>query len=130
MEMVNQNYWQQVAGQRLSRRRALVAAGATSLGAAFLAACGGSDSGGGGGTLKLNHFQDVQGLDPGFANLPNETVKIFTYSWLMAYESGHLGPSENKIIGDIGESWEFAPDGLTLTIKVRNGVKWHNKAPI
>src|SRR6476620_10980773 len=83
MEMANQSYWQQFAGQRLSRRRALVAAGATSLGAAFLAACGGSsDSGGGakkeeqgnklvtkaedtlksakkGGTLKLNHFQDV-----------------------------------------------------------------------
>lgn len=153
--MANHNYWQQLSSQRLSRRRALVAAGATSLGAAFLAACGGgSDSGGGstkkveqtnklivkpqdtykqakkGGTLKLNHFQDVQGLDPGFANLPNETVKIFTYSWLMAYESGYMQAGENKVIGDIGESWEFSPDGLTMTVKVRQGVKWHNKAPI
>ena len=148
-----ENYWESVAGQRLSRRRALVAAGATSLGAAFLAACGGGSSESGakkedqsnklitqvadtykqakkGGTLKLNHFQDVQGLDPGFANLPNETVKIFTYSWLMAYESGYMGPSENKVIGDIGESWEFSPDGLTMTVKVRQGVKWHNKAPV
>ena len=116
--MANQTYWQSIAGQRLSRRRALVAAGATSLGAAFLAACGGSSDSGGkkeeqanklitpavdtlksakkGGTLKLNHFQDVQGLDPGFANLPNETVKIFTYSWLMAYESGHLRPMREQ----------------------------------
>jgi peptide/nickel transport system substrate-binding protein len=153
--MANHNYWKGVAGQRLSRRRALVAAGATSLGAAFLAACGGSDGGGStgvakeeassklitrpadtlkqakkGGTLKLNHFQDVQGLDPGFANLPNETVKIFTYSWLMNYESGYMKAGENKVIPDIGESWEFSPDGLTLTVKVRQGVKWHNKAPV
>jgi hypothetical protein len=61
-----------------------------------LAACGGNDSAGSkkeessklvaksadtckqakkGGVLKLNHFQDVQGLDPGFANLPNAPLK-------------------------------------------------------
>ena len=41
-----------------------------------------------------------------------------------------MGPSQNKVIGDIGESWEFSPDGLTMTVKVRQGVKWHNKAPV
>jgi ABC-type transport system substrate-binding protein len=83
-----------------------------------------------GGTLKLNMFQDVQGLDPGFANLPNESVKIFVYSWLMAYEAGHLGPTQNKVIPDVGQSWEFSPDGLQLTVKVRPGMKFHNKAPV
>ena len=87
--MASDNCWQHVAGQRISRRRTLVAAGATSLGAAFLAARGAGDGGGGssgvakeeassnlitkpadtyrqakrGGTLKLNHFLDLQGPD-------------------------------------------------------------------
>ena len=41
-----------------------------------------------------------------------------------------LGATENKVIGDIGQSWEFSPDGLTMTMKLRQGVKWHNKAPV
>ncbi len=151
------SYWDAIANQRLSRRKAIVSTGAASLSAAILAACGGSGSNSKssgdkassdkssliakaqdtykqakrGGNLKLNMFQDVPGsLDPGFANLPNESVKIFTYSWLMQYEAGYLKATENKVSGDIGESWEFSPDGLTLTVKMRQGVKWHNKAPL
>ena len=45
--MSENTYWSQVLEHRLSRRRAVVASGATALGAAFLAACGSSDKGGG-----------------------------------------------------------------------------------
>ena len=39
------SYWQNTLGNRVSRRRAMIATGAGALGAAFLAACGGgSDS--------------------------------------------------------------------------------------
>ena len=31
---------------------------------------------------------------------------------------------------DMAESWEIAPDGLTVTLKMRAGVKFHNKAPV
>ena len=30
----------------------------------------------------------------------------------------------------MAESWEFSPDGLKITMKLRQGVKWHNKAPV
>jgi peptide/nickel transport system substrate-binding protein len=145
-------YRTKAASRRMGRRRVLALGGAAA-GAAFLVACGsGSDSGANakksksdfitepgdtskqakrGGNLKLNHFQDVPGsLDPGFANLPNETVKIYTYSWLMQYEPGRQRATEYKVLPDIGESWEFSPDGLTLTVKVRQGVKWHNRPPL
>ena len=32
--------------------------------------------------------------------------------------------------GQLAESWDISPDGLTYTFHVRNGVHWHNKAPM
>ena len=40
---MSNNYWSDVFKQRLSRRRALAATGATALGATLLAACGGGN---------------------------------------------------------------------------------------
>src|ERR1043166_969416 len=33
-------------------------------------------------------------------------------------------------MGDLAESWEWSPDGLQITMKLRPGVKWHNKPPV
>jgi peptide/nickel transport system substrate-binding protein len=54
----------------------------------------------------------------------------YTYGALMTEEPGHLGPSSGKLRGDAAESWEISPDGLQITMKLRPGVKWHNKAPV
>src|SRR5262249_46953013 len=35
-----------------------------------------------------------------------------------------------EIIPDLAESWEVSPDGLQIALKLRPGVKWHNKAPV
>ena len=32
--------------------------------------------------------------------------------------------------GALAESWEISPDGLTYTFHIRQGVHWHNKAPM
>ena len=32
--------------------------------------------------------------------------------------------------GELAESWDISPDGLTYTFHIRKGVHWHNKAPM
>src|SRR5688500_4274214 len=115
-------YWTQITNARSSRRRGINAAGAAGLGAAFLAACGGSDDapsasqsesslaakpvdvskeGKKGGTVKYYHFADIQSFDPGFANLPNETIKELTSAWLVTHKPGYLQAGTNEIAPDM-----------------------------
>jgi peptide/nickel transport system substrate-binding protein len=35
-----------------------------------------------------------------------------------------------KIIGDLATEWKVAPDGLTYTFKIRQGVKFHDGSPL
>jgi peptide/nickel transport system substrate-binding protein len=144
---------ERLLARRIGRRRALAAAGGATGAAALLAACGssGTKSGGGstsnvsnlvsmpvdttkqaraGGTMKWYHYSDVATFDPGFANAPNETPKLLANCWLVQYEPGILKPSENNVVPDLMESWEFSPDKTQLTFKMRQGVTWHNKSPV
>jgi peptide/nickel transport system substrate-binding protein len=83
-----------------------------------------------GGIWLGSHNADIQTFDPHFQSVPNQALTQFTYSRLFAAKPGHLEPAIwGETEGDLAESYEFSPDKLTLTIKLRN-TKWHNLPPV
>jgi peptide/nickel transport system substrate-binding protein len=148
------SYWINLTNARLNRRRLLVTSAAGSAAGLFLAACGGSDSGSGiedssggksslitapadttksakrGGVLKYFANGDAPSLDPMTSAIQLNQVQHFVYGRLMQLKAGYLKPREFEVIPDLAQSWEWSPDRLTLTMKLRQGVKFHNKAPV
>ena len=149
---MNQSIWSKVNEHRTRRRRLLSAAGGSVLGATLLAACGGGDSGSvndgesssgllvkpadttkqakRSGTFKNRNFASPASLDVLTPNNPITPFAYDVYRMLVLFEPGYLKPSENKLSPSLAESWETSPDGLQITLKLRQGVKWHNKAPV
>src|SRR5262245_6633030 len=146
------SYWAERTSLRLSRRRA-IAAGAAATGAALLAACGGGKGSGGsagkeassglvtkpvdttqrakrGGVMKDRTHADIPSLDVLTASAPHNSVGPHVYSSLLQFKPGYLKRTENEVIGDLAESWEWSPDGLSIVMRLRPNVKWHNKAPV
>jgi ABC-type transport system substrate-binding protein len=53
------------------------------------------------------------------------------YSDLFMQRPGYLEePTYTEFDPDIAESWEFSPDRLQVTFKIRQAVKWHDKSPV
>lgn len=146
---MNENYWSRILTQRVKRRRAVALTAGSAAAAAFLAACGGgsSDEGGDksslvtqpvdsfksakrGGTLKDRAPSEPNTLDIGGAVAPLNLIAKNAYSMLMTEKPGYLEASKDEMVGDLAESFEFSPDGLTLTFKLRPNVKFHNKPPV
>jgi len=149
---MTQDYWSRLLAQRVARRRALATAGATAAAAGFLAACGGGSTGNEkdgskaaglvtspvetfkqatrGGVMKDRTFGDTATLDILSPATTHNSVGPHVYSALFQFKPGILKPSENEIAGDVVEAWEWAPDGLSATLKLRQGVKFHDKPPV
>ena len=47
----------------------------------------------------------------------------------LVYDSLLQYDGDLNLVGQLAESWRVSPDGLTLTFKLRHGVKWHDGAP-
>jgi peptide/nickel transport system substrate-binding protein len=148
------SYWSEILNQRISRRRGIAAVGGVSAAAAFLAACGGSDSGGSqggtsdksglitkavdttkqakrGGTLKWFAPNEPAHLDVQLDQVAMNQHKNLVYGHYVNEKAGVLKPAAyEEYAPEMMESWEFSPDRLQLTFKLRQGVKWHNKAPV
>src|SRR5688572_28214496 len=147
-------YWSSFTGSRISRRHALRAGGAFGLSAAFLAACGGSDSGGStsqqassssdlvvkptdstsqakrGGVLKDYAQAEPRSLDPSNPQADYNRIAPFVYNTLLTEKPGKLEPSSYVLQGQLAQSYEVSGDGLQITMKMRPGVKWHNRPPV
>jgi peptide/nickel transport system substrate-binding protein len=143
------NTWTGLLNYRIRRRRALTAAGAAGAGALLLA-CGSKEKkpktaystgivskltdttnqARRGGILKDRAFGDPPTLDPFNANNPQNAIGPMVFGALLQFKPGHLKPAEGDVMGDLAESWEWSPDGLQVTLRLRQGTKWHNKAPV
>ncbi len=119
----------------LSRREFLKAAGLAGAGV-ILAACQPPSQPGavqqpqtpaataapkGGGTMRVGYSSDIVKLDPGVAQSGEDW-------WPGSMIFGRLVNFDNTManpIPDVAESWSLAPDNLTWTFKLRQGVSFH-----
>jgi len=59
-------------------------------------------------------------IPPLASDAASHGVAGLIYNGLVKYD-GQL-----NLVGDLAESWDISPDGLTITFKLRKGVKWHD----
>jgi ABC-type transport system substrate-binding protein len=147
-----ESYWRYYASNRAGRRRVILGATGMTAGALLLVACGGSsneasksDASGllakpedstnrakAGGTLKHFTSADVPSFDVTGAtsNFTLSGIGHFTYPRMMKFKPGRYPDAPGgEVEGDLAETYEFSPDRLQLTMKVRRGLKWDSKAP-
>lgn len=78
-----------------------------------------------GGTLIVAQNADIKGFDP-HTQPDFPTVRALG----LIYESLTTVDSNLKVLPGLAESWKFSDDGLTLTLSLRKGVKFHNGDPL
>jgi peptide/nickel transport system substrate-binding protein len=89
------------------------------------------------GATKGGNFRTVQQVDPptidpyGNASFLTKGFSAFSYSRLFKYNAGPgVKVADLKPVPDIAESYTASADALTWTIKLRQGAKFHNIAPV
>ena len=85
-----------------------------------------------GGTLRIlvTSAADPLGFDP-FATFSYRTHNVlgFTHSSLIGIPVPGEGAADVAPVPNLAEKWEWN-DPKTLTVTLRKGIKWHNKAPV
>ena len=72
-------------------------------------------------TIVFSPNTDILTLDPQFQNdTTSEQVVKMLYNTPLKFED------DGNIVGDLAEKWGVSPDGLTWTIKFKEGVKFHS----
>ncbi len=85
-----------------------------------------------GGVLKVDSTGDPPTIDP-YGNLSFLTkgFSAYVYSRLFRYNTGiGVKQADLRPVGDLAQSAEASPDGLTWTVKLRTDAKFHNVAPV
>jgi len=75
-------------------------------------------------TITLGTLGDAKRLLPMLASdSASSQVSGFVHNGLTKYDK------DIRIKGELAESWDISPDGLTITFHLRTGVKWHDGKP-
>jgi peptide/nickel transport system substrate-binding protein len=84
-----------------------------------------------GGTIRDFQTADFPHFDVASTNQSAVTqVGRFTLSKLVKYVTQkYPAQADGSVEGDLAESVEVSPDGLTVTFKVRQGAKWDSRPP-
>ncbi len=78
-----------------------------------------------GGTLIAASVTDAKGIDPHTAtNFTAFRIIELTYDTLLNFDQNL------KVVPDLADSWEWSADGLTLTMHLHPGVKFHSGNPL
>lgn len=154
------NYWKGIGRTRTSRRTMLRGAGLAGAGlfGAALIGCSGDDTedtpsgsataastGTGtsitptasseqakpGGTFRDSEAGDPTSLDPmASGSVTTKTLAAYVYSRLMRIDTAEgVDPFDQGVTPDVAESVE-SEDGQNWTVKLRQGVKFHNIEPV
>lgn len=117
--------WSRIAAARVSRRRALAAAGAGVIGAGALAIAGcGSGGDHRGGTLRFGTSVPLgSGLDPQVQSGTGLAIVGRAYGYLF-----HVDSRDDMLILDHARSVE-QPDETTYVIRLRDDVRFHDASP-
>src|SRR5262245_59221171 len=80
-----------------------------------------------GGILLAVIAADAPSLDP-HQEQTFATIEVVApcYSTLLQFDPYDYP----KIIGDVATDWKIAPDGLTYTFKLRDGIRFHDGSPL
>ncbi|MGA2192931.1 MAG: peptide-binding protein [Nitrospirota bacterium] len=75
-------------------------------------------------TITVALGADAKRLIPMLASdSASADISGFIFNGLTKYDK------DIKITGDLAESWDVSPDGLTITFHLRRNVKWHDGVP-
>jgi peptide/nickel transport system substrate-binding protein len=76
------------------------------------------------GTLRVAVLADIANYDPHQFSFINASLIKNLYDNLLEYTP------EGKAVPALAESWTIAPDSRSVTLKLRNDVKFHSGAPL
>ena len=76
-----------------------------------------------GGTLREGYDLDFSRLDPINTNW-------YDPAFYAVYEAVVTNDPQGNYVPQIAESWKVAPDGKSVTFKIRSGLKFHSGAPL
>ncbi|MCB2184885.1 MAG: peptide-binding protein [Deltaproteobacteria bacterium] len=87
-------------------------------------ALAGADTPTPGGQIVLGSIGDATSMIPMITtDSASSEIQNQIYNGLLKYDK------DIKLTGDLAESWEVSPDGLTMTFHLRKGVKWQDGKP-